>query len=125
MSAVPALCLAPDGWHLLSGGRDKVVCVWDIRNGSRVATLPVYEALEGERGLQAGLGCVLLVRSALCACCACCLLYVVVPLWLGCRHHSKQLAVSCKAKTGLRHMQGSDSLAAFGPALQCGMPFVP
>lgn len=48
MSAVPALCLAPDGWHLLSGGRDKVVCVWDIRNGSRVATLPVYEALEGK-----------------------------------------------------------------------------
>jgi len=48
MSAVPALCLAPDGWHLLSGGRDKVVCVWDIRNGSKVATLPVYEALEGE-----------------------------------------------------------------------------
>lgn len=47
MSAVPALCLSPDGWHLLSGGRDKVVCVWDIRNGSRVATLPVYEALEG------------------------------------------------------------------------------
>lgn len=47
MSAVPALCLAPDGWHLLSGGRDKVVCVWDIRNGSKVATLPVYEALEG------------------------------------------------------------------------------
>jgi WD40 repeat protein len=53
LSAVPALCLAPDGWHLLSGGRDKVVCVWDIRNGSRVATLPVYEALEG-MSVQAG-----------------------------------------------------------------------
>jgi WD40 repeat protein len=47
MSAVPALCLAPDGWHLLSGGRDRVVCVWDVRSGARVATIPVYEALEG------------------------------------------------------------------------------
>eukprot|EP00775_Hariotina_reticulata_P012078 gene12078-12218_t len=47
MSAVPALALSPDGWQLLSGGRDKVVCVWDIRNGSRVATVPVFEALEG------------------------------------------------------------------------------
>jgi U3 small nucleolar RNA-associated protein 13 len=48
ISAVPALCLSPDGWHLLSGGRDKVVCVWDIRNGARVNTVPVYEGLEGE-----------------------------------------------------------------------------
>jgi U3 small nucleolar RNA-associated protein 13 len=47
MSAVPALALSPDGWLLLSGGRDKVVCVWDIRSGSRVATVPVFEALEG------------------------------------------------------------------------------
>lgn len=38
--------------------------MWDIRNGSRVATLPVYEALEGERGLQAGL------RAVCCWCCA-------------------------------------------------------
>lgn len=52
ISAVPALCLSPDGWLLLSGGRDKVVCVWDIRNGSRVATMPVYESLEGESAQQ-------------------------------------------------------------------------
>lgn len=48
MSAVPALALSPDGWHLLSGGRDKVVCVWDIRDGGKVTTVPVFEALEGE-----------------------------------------------------------------------------
>jgi U3 small nucleolar RNA-associated protein 13 len=48
ISAVPGLCLSPDGWHLLSGGRDKVVCVWDIRNGARVNTVPVYEGLEGK-----------------------------------------------------------------------------
>lgn len=48
LSAVPALALSPDGWHLVSGGRDKVVCVWDIRDGNRLATVPVFEALEGE-----------------------------------------------------------------------------
>lgn len=50
MSAVPALALSPDGWYLLSGGRDMVVCAWDIRSGARVATTPVYEALEGAWG---------------------------------------------------------------------------
>lgn len=48
ISAVPALCLSPDGWHVLSGGRDKVACVWDIRNGARVSTVPVFEGVEGE-----------------------------------------------------------------------------
>jgi WD40 repeat protein len=51
ISAVPALCLSPDGWHLLSGGRDKVACVWDIRDGKRVSTVPVFEGLEGESGI--------------------------------------------------------------------------
>lgn len=30
-SAVTCLALSPDGWLLLSGGRDKVVVVWDLR----------------------------------------------------------------------------------------------
>jgi WD40 repeat protein len=46
-SAVTCLALSPDGWLLLSGGRDKVVVVWDLRNSSKVATIPVYEAVEG------------------------------------------------------------------------------
>lgn len=47
-SAVTCLGLSPDGWLLLSGGRDKVVNVWDIRTNAKVATVPVFEALEGE-----------------------------------------------------------------------------
>ena len=31
MSAVTGLALSPDGWLLLSAGRDKVVVVWDLR----------------------------------------------------------------------------------------------
>uniref|UniRef100_A0A383VI50 U3 small nucleolar RNA-associated protein 13 C-terminal domain-containing protein n=1 Tax=Tetradesmus obliquus TaxID=3088 RepID=A0A383VI50_TETOB len=54
ISAVPALCLSPDGWHVLSGGRDKVACVWDIRNGARVSTVPVFEGLEGLAVLPLG-----------------------------------------------------------------------
>ena len=47
-SAVTSLCLAPDGWSLISGGRDKVVHVWDLRKNIKLVTVPVYEALEGE-----------------------------------------------------------------------------
>lgn len=47
-SAVTSLCLAPDGWSLISGGRDKVVHVWDLRKNTKLVTVPVYEALEGE-----------------------------------------------------------------------------
>jgi len=54
LSAVPALSLSPDGWLLLSGGRDKVACVWDIRSGARLATVPVFEALEGGRRAVCG-----------------------------------------------------------------------
>lgn len=31
----------------MTGGRDGVVIVWDVRNHSKVATIPVYEAVEG------------------------------------------------------------------------------
>lgn len=47
-SAVTSLSLAPDGWSLLSGGRDKVVHVWDLRKNTKLVTVPVYEALEGQ-----------------------------------------------------------------------------
>lgn len=53
-SAVTSLALSPDGWQLLSGGRDKVVCVWDLRTNSRTATVPVYEAVEGLAALPPG-----------------------------------------------------------------------
>lgn len=47
-SAVTSLCLAPDGWSLISAGRDKVVHVWDLRKNTKLVTIPVYEALEGD-----------------------------------------------------------------------------
>ncbi|PSC70582.1 transducin beta 3 isoform B [Micractinium conductrix] len=53
-SAVTALSLSPDGWTLLCGGRDSVVTVWNLSNHSKLATVPVYEALEGLAYLPPG-----------------------------------------------------------------------
>ncbi|GFR44171.1 hypothetical protein Agub_g5344, partial [Astrephomene gubernaculifera] len=53
-SAVTSLALSPDGWLLLSGGRDKVVVVWDLRSGTKVSTVPVFEAVEGLVALPLG-----------------------------------------------------------------------
>ena len=47
-SAVTSLSLSPDGWTLLSGGRDSVVIAWSMRDHSKLATVPVFEAVEGE-----------------------------------------------------------------------------
>ena len=46
-SAVTALSVAWDGWTLLTAGRDKVAVLWDLRTHARLATIPVFEAIEG------------------------------------------------------------------------------
>lgn len=53
-SAVTSLSLSPDGWTLLSGGRDSVVVAWNMRDHSKLSTVPVFEALEGEMGRVMG-----------------------------------------------------------------------
>ncbi|GLI67244.1 hypothetical protein VaNZ11_011426, partial [Volvox africanus] len=53
-SAVTSLALCSDGELLLTGGRDKVVVVWDLRSGTKVATVPVFEAVEGLVALPPG-----------------------------------------------------------------------
>ncbi len=55
-SAVTSLSLSSDGWLLVSGGRDKVVNVWDVRSSAKLATVPVYEAVEGVVALAPGSG---------------------------------------------------------------------
>ena len=50
-SAATSRALAPDGWSLLSGGRDGIVVLWDLRSHDQLAVVPVYEAVEGELGL--------------------------------------------------------------------------
>ena len=46
-SAATSLALTPDGWGLLSGGRDGIVVLWDLRSHQQTAVIPVYEAVEG------------------------------------------------------------------------------
>ncbi|PRW60889.1 transducin beta 3 isoform A [Chlorella sorokiniana] len=53
-SAVTALSLSPDGWTLLSGGRDSVAVAWNMRDHSKLSTVPVFEALEGIAYLPPG-----------------------------------------------------------------------
>ncbi|KAI3918510.1 hypothetical protein MKX01_041830 [Papaver californicum] len=45
-STVTSLAVSEDGWTLLSGGRDKVVNLWDLRNYSFKMTVPTYEMVE-------------------------------------------------------------------------------
>ncbi len=52
-SAVTALSLSPDGWTLLSAGRDKVAVLWDLRKYAQLATVPIHEAVEGAHPLLA------------------------------------------------------------------------
>ncbi|KAK3279341.1 hypothetical protein CYMTET_12771 [Cymbomonas tetramitiformis] len=46
-SAVPSLAISPCGGLLLSGGRDKVVHVWDLVTLKKTTTVPTHESLEG------------------------------------------------------------------------------
>ena len=101
-SAVTCLDLSPDGWLLLSGGRDKVVAVWDLRSNTRVALVPVFEALEGLVVLPlgsafpgaCGRACTCmpsLVCVCLCACVCVCLSWCVCMCVCVCvcTHHAQ------------------------------------
>jgi U3 small nucleolar RNA-associated protein 13 len=46
VSVVRGLDVTPDGRTLVSGGRDKVVNVWDLERGVLRKTLPVFETVE-------------------------------------------------------------------------------
>ena len=47
-SAVTSLALTPNGWGLLSAGRDKTAMLWDLRTHAQLATVPVFETVEGK-----------------------------------------------------------------------------
>ena len=51
-SAVTSLSLVPEGNLLLTAGRDKVANLWDIDTHKKLATIPVFEAIEGEQDRQ-------------------------------------------------------------------------
>lgn len=56
-NAVTSLSIAPDGWTMLSAGRDNVAILWDLRANTKSATVPVFEAIEGQmRHLSISIG---------------------------------------------------------------------
>ena len=100
-SAVTSLSLAPDGWSLISAGRDKVVHVWDLRKNTKVVTVPVYEALEGTIAvlLQAVFAKkVMHAQSLKSVACQMLLFALSKTIWLSCILHI------CKCK-GPQHTQ--------------------
>eukprot|EP00808_Paulinella_micropora_P006013 g60211.t1 len=46
MSLVTGLAFSPDGWTLVTGGRDRIISIWDLQSFTCKNTLPVYETLE-------------------------------------------------------------------------------
>ena len=51
-SAITSLSLVPEGNLLLTAGRDKVANLWDVNTHKKLATIPVFEAIEGEQDRQ-------------------------------------------------------------------------
>ena len=47
-----SLSFTPEGDRLLTAGRDKVAILWDLASHKKLATVPVYEAIEGEHAIQ-------------------------------------------------------------------------
>ena len=47
MSTPTSLGFSKDGWTMISGGRDKVVNLYDLKSNTLLRTAPVYEAIEG------------------------------------------------------------------------------
>lgn len=43
VSVVRGLDVSPCGWFLVSGGRDKVINVWNLRNFQQERSFPIYE----------------------------------------------------------------------------------
>ena len=46
-AAPTGVAFSEDGWIMLTVARDEVMLVWNLRDFSRVKTVPVFEALEG------------------------------------------------------------------------------
>lgn len=46
-SRITAVSFSANGLSLVSSGRDKVLILWNLKSGSQVRTVPVYESLEG------------------------------------------------------------------------------
>jgi len=54
MSAVTSLSFSSDGEKLVTGGRDRVAVLWDLKTFKSVRTIPVYETLEAVRIIPEG-----------------------------------------------------------------------
>ncbi|KAJ3237673.1 Transducin (beta)-like 3 [Chytriomyces hyalinus] len=46
VSVVRGVAFSVDGRYLLSGGRDKILNVWEVSSGELIKTIPTYEAME-------------------------------------------------------------------------------
>ncbi|KAI9342072.1 quinon protein alcohol dehydrogenase-like superfamily, partial [Zopfochytrium polystomum] len=46
VSVVRGLSFSPDGLYLISGGRDSVINLWDLKSGEALRTVPVNESVE-------------------------------------------------------------------------------
>lgn len=45
MSIPTSLCFSKNGWELISGGRDKVLNIWDLHKNELKKTIPTYEVI--------------------------------------------------------------------------------